>query len=108
MKIAEIKKALTAGATALAGMEGIANMATAADMPPYIHLAAVGFSLVVTGATWFLRNKTTVEQVLDAFDNDPQVAEAVTEKVTDQPEVVQKTVEKHPTLAEELIAAYKE
>lgn len=106
MKLSEINKAVTAGAGALAGMEGIANMANAAHLPPYIHLAAVGFSILVSAATWVVRNKTTVDQVLSAFDDDTEVAEAVTEKVTDAPASVDAVVAKHPSLAEELIAAY--
>ncbi|QNJ56847.1 holin [Mycobacterium phage Reindeer] len=108
MKVAEVKKAITAGATALAGMEGLAAMLEGASSHPWVHAAAVGFSLVVSGATWLLRNKATVDQVLDAFESDPEVAQAVIERATDDPYAAEKAVEKHPTLAEVLIASYKD
>ncbi|QSM01087.1 holin [Mycobacterium phage Nanosmite] len=108
MKVAEVKKAIAAGATALAGMEGLAAMLEASTTHPWIHAVAVGFSVIVTGATWVVRNKATVDQMLDAFDTDPVVAEAVIEKATDDPYAAQAAIEKHPTLAEQLIASYKD
>ncbi|AER26090.1 holin [Mycobacterium phage Skinny] len=108
MKVREVKKAIAAGATALAGMEGLAAALEASATHPWVHAVAVGFSLLVTGATWLVRNKATVDQVLDAFESDPVVAEAVIERATDDPYAVEKAVEKHPTLAEVLIASYED
>ncbi|AEK09954.1 holin [Mycobacterium phage Rey] len=108
MKLAEVKKAAAAGATALAGMEGLAAMLEASTTHPWLHAVAVGFSVLVTAATWAVRNKATIDQIFDEFDTDPEIAKAVIEKATDDPYAAQAALEKHPTLAEQLIASYKD
>jgi hypothetical protein len=108
MKISEAYKAVTAGATALAGMEGLAAMIEGSATQPWVHAAAVGFSLLVSGATWFVRNKATFDQIEKAFEDDAEITEKVIEKVTNDPATAQAAtqavVEKHPTLAEQIVA----
>jgi hypothetical protein len=70
VKIYEGSKALTAATIALAGMEGLAAMVPGADTNPWIHAVAVAFSGVVGGATWFIRNKATFDQIAHAIDED--------------------------------------
>lgn len=102
MNIREIYKALTAGATALAGFEGFAAALDATSSHPWVHAAAVGISAVVGGATWFIRNKATFDQIAKALEDDPVLEEAVTTRA------VEKAIESNPTVVEDLIARYRE
>ncbi|MBB5167187.1 hypothetical protein [Mycobacterium sp. AZCC_0083] len=76
MKIAEIYKAITAAATALAGMEGVVAFLNADTTHPWVHLVAVGFSAVVGGATWFVKNQAAIEKVVDELDGDDEPTQA--------------------------------
>lgn len=107
MKLSEIYKALTAGATALAGMEGVAAMIDGAATQPIVHAAAVAFSAVVTAATWFVRNRATFDQIAHAIDEDLTVAEKVGDKVATDPVIIEKVVIKNTDLVGELINQYR-
>lgn len=102
MNIREIYKALTAGATALAGFEGFAAALDATSSHPWVHAVAVGVSTVVGVATWFIRNKATFDQIVQSLDEDPVLEERVTTQV------VEKAIESSPDLVEDLIARYRE
>lgn len=68
MKLSEINKAITAAATALAGMEGVVAFLNADTTHPWVHVIAVGFSAAVGAATWIVKNKAEIEDYVERID----------------------------------------
>jgi hypothetical protein len=100
-KVREWAKAGMALATALTGFETLVAALGAVEHP-WVHGLAVGLSAVVGGATWLVRNKATVDQVVTALESDPVLEEQVTTVV------VEKAIEASPDLVEDLIRQYRD
>lgn len=83
MKWQEMKKAIVAGGTSLAGLEAFAVALDATSTHPWVHAAAVGLGAVAGFGTWIVRNRQTIESVFDAIERDPVIATAVKLKVED-------------------------
>ncbi|WP_099021256.1 hypothetical protein [Mycolicibacterium palauense] len=96
-RVREVKKAVAAFSVSFAGMEGLGAAIDASSDMPWIHAIAVGVSAVVGAATWFVRNEATVDQVLNAIDNNPEIATEAAVAAARNPDVV-----------ERLIASYKD
>jgi hypothetical protein len=98
-------KAVVAFATSLAGLEGVAEVASHAALPAWAHAITVGFAAIVGGAVWLTKNQDKVKPVVDALD--PETATVLTNIAKDPAPVVAKVIKTNVELAEEIIADYK-
>lgn len=87
MKFTEINKSITAGATALAGMEGVVAFLNADTTHPWVHLVAVGASAIVGAATWWVKNEKMIDGAVAAIDHDAPAAAAPTPVVIDPTDI---------------------
>lgn len=102
MKLKEVYKAAAAFVTSFVGLEGMAASIDASYDHPWVHALALGISAVTGGATWFVRNKATFDQIVKALDEDPILGEKVATAV------VEKAIENSPDVVDELIKRYRE
>lgn len=101
MKLTEVYKAAAAFVTSFVGLEGLAASIDASYDHPWVHALALGIAAVTGGATWFVRNKATFDQIILALDEDPALEEEVATTV------VGKAIAVNPDVVEELIRRYR-